>query len=127
MYPTFHDNNVVVVAKHYKKIEHGNVVIARSFKNPNTQIIKRVIGIPGDKIQIKNMTVYINDKALEEPYAKWTYEHDYDIKLNTPIILQPNQYFLMGDNRDVSYDSRIGGPANIRNIYGKVLFRIKNN
>jgi signal peptidase I len=81
--------------------ERGDIVVLIDPRNPDTDLIKRVIGLPGETVEIVNGHVYINDRLLEEPYieSEW---HD-----NRPkIVVPPDEYFVMGDNRDNSLDSR---------------------
>lgn len=84
-------------------------------------LVKRVIGLPGDKIDIKNGKVYINDKIYNESYTKGkTLPND----LTYPVTLKDHEYFVMGDNREVSLDSRIFGPVKMDRIEGKAVFRV---
>jgi signal peptidase I len=81
--------------------ERGDIIVLKDPRNPSTDLIKRVIGLPGESIEIVDGKVYINDRLLEEPYieAAW---HDSKPKITIP----PGEYFVMGDNRDNSLDSR---------------------
>lgn len=96
--------------------------------DPHKDFIKRVIGTPGDEIMIKNRDVYINGKKLNEPYKVHCIPYQptsgYSIMDNwkEPIKVPANHYFAMGDNRDMSSDSRVWGfvPENL--IRGKALF-----
>lgn len=84
-------------------------------------LIKRVIGIPGDEINIVDGYVYLNGKKLEEYYAKGK---TYDEKSKYPIVVPENKVFVLGDNRENSIDSRALGLIDYKQIEGKVLFRI---
>ena len=100
----------------------GDIVVA-SPKLPGPcaemPVIKRVVGMPGDTLEIKNGFAYINGKRLTEPYVK---QHEAS---NYPALtLAPEEYFLMGDNRAHSGDSRLWGPVPHQNIVGKVWFAI---
>lgn len=84
-------------------------------------LVKRVIGLPGDEIDIKDGKVYINGKIYNESYIKGkTLPND----LTYPVMLKDHEYFVMGDNREVSLDSRIFGPVKIDRIEGKAVFRV---
>ena len=107
-------------------------------KTGKIYIIKRVIGMPGDKIQIKDGHVYINDKKLSEPYIKELCAQDFisniDIKLSLtgqpymdgsskPLVIPKGHYFVMGDNRNNSRDSRYFGFLPRKQIIGRAMFR----
>lgn len=81
-------------------------------------IIKRIIGMPNDTIEIKNGVLYINDEEIEEEYA-YGQTSDYD-----KITLGEDEYFILGDNRPISKDSRYFGPVKEEEIIGKVIFRL---
>ena len=81
--------------------ERGDIVVLIDPRNPETDLIKRVIGLPGETVEIVDGKVYINDRLLEEPYIKSEW-HDTRPKITVP----PDEYFVMGDNRDNSLDSR---------------------
>lgn len=99
--------------------EHGEIVMFWAPDKEETIYIKRVIGVPGDTIKVENNTVYVNGKAQDEPYIKeWT---------NSPgteeWILGEDEYFMMGDNRNNSNDSRGYGVIKGDKIIAKALFR----
>lgn len=86
-----------------------------------TRLVKRVIGIPGDEIDIKDGYVYLNGSILEELYVKGeTYSRDKEF----PIKVEEDIVFVLGDNREVSNDSRNFGLVKINQIEGKAVFRI---
>ena len=84
----------------------------------NTRFIFRVIGLSNEKVEIKDGKVFINDKLLEETFEKFTFNDNFG-----PIIVPENEFFLLGDNRPESNDSRYWKPATIKreNIFGKVV------
>ena len=91
------------------------------FADNRTRYVKRVIGIEGDEINISSGYVYINGEKLEELYIKGkTYNRDIEF----PIVVGENQFFVLGDNREVSEDSRDFGLINLNQIEGKATFRI---
>ena len=85
------------------------------------RLVKRVIGIPGDEIIIEGGRVYVNGDLLEEAYTE-----DITLERTTeyPLIVESGQYFVMGDNRDVSRDSRHFGTVPAENIEGRAVFRL---
>lgn len=108
-----------VLSESYKYIKE--VISFKYFNDNRTRYVKRIIGIEGDEINITSGYVYINVKKLNEPYIKGeTYNRDIDF----PIVVGENQYFVLGDNREVSQDSRDFGLININQIEGKATFRI---
>jgi signal peptidase I len=107
----------------YKTTEpaRGDIIIFKYPRNPESAMVKRLVGEPGDKLEIIERTVYINDKPLKEEYAHY-------IDLSSayqnygPINVPPRQYFVLGDNRDNSMDSRFWGFVPRENLLGKPLF-----
>jgi signal peptidase I len=95
------------------------VIVFRAPLPGNPDYIKRVIAIPGDTLEIKEGIVYINGKALNEPYRK---DPPNDMDSYGPVTLPPGKYFVMGDNRNDSYDSRYWGYVPRENILGTPLF-----
>lgn len=89
-------------------------------KEGHLRLVKRVIGMPGDVIEIKDGFVFINGEQLDEPYLEVPTSAK---SLEYPLTVPDDFYFCMGDNRTVSYDSRDFGPVPIEKIEGKVLFR----
>lgn len=103
MYPTLKDKQVVKVSK-IKEINRFDIVIAK--KTDNYLIVKRVMGLPNEKIEYKNNHLYINDKPVTEDFIDL-----YSTKTeNFVYTLKDNEYFLLGDNREYSTDSREHGP-----------------
>jgi signal peptidase I len=137
------------VFEHYRTIRHGDIVVFISPETPGLYVVKRVIGIPGDRIHLRDGVVYRNGQKLDEPYVIHS-QHDYNpyrdnfpavsateygihtmpgwpvmmgvMKQGDDIVVPPDSYFGMGDNRDVSYDSRFWGFIPRENIIGRPLF-----
>lgn len=89
-------------------------------KEGHLRLVKRVIGVPGDEVEIKDGFVFINGEQLDEPYLEVPTGAK---SLEYPLTVEDGFYFCLGDNRTVSYDSRDFGPVPIEKIEGKVLFR----
>jgi signal peptidase I len=128
--------------------ERGDVVVFSYSNQPDTSYVKRVIGLPGDKIQITNGKLLINETPLDYEYEAPEHPEDnpnpdsFDIYLEKdlgnyrrvifqksrddqnfgPLVVPPGEIFLLGDNRDASDDSRYWGTVPIGQVYGKVLF-----
>ncbi len=128
MEPTFQSGDYIITSRityKFKRIERGDVIVFNSPKNPHIEYIKRIIGLPGDKIEIRNNEVYVNDSILPETYisAKTKVWDIGFIKEGQPIIVPQNYVFVMGDNRPHSSDSREFGPIPIDSIVGVVIYR----
>jgi signal peptidase I len=96
--------------------ERGDIIVFEHPQSPDRDLVKRVIGVPGDRIAIRGGVVYIDDLQLIEPYVAFPWQHD------MPEMLIPeDQYFVMGDNRGNSLDSRNFGPIEGDLIVGKAL------
>lgn len=123
MLPTLKVGDRLIIDKvsyHINGIKRGDIIV---FKAPpssklNETLIKRVIGLPGDTVAIKNGLVYINNQPLNEPYELEKPRVDY----NT-ITVPENSFFVMGDNRNNSYDSRFWGMVPEELIIGKAVAR----
>jgi signal peptidase I len=99
----------------------GDIIVFKYPPDPDVSYVKRLIGAPGDEVEIQDRIVYINGKALKEEYVRHDrpesiYEHF------GPVRVPPENYFVMGDNRDNSADSRIWGFVPKENLIGKPLF-----
>jgi len=118
MYSTLHDNDLLVASKISYKLhqpQRGDIVVFKP----------RIIALPGERVHIKDSVVYINGQVLQEPYLpeKWTYNNQWPASGQDQLI-PPNQYFVLGDNRNHSSDSRSFGPVDLDAILGKAEIRI---
>ncbi len=117
MVPNFHDGQFLLVNKIAYKIGHpqrGDVIIFKFPLNESKNYIKRVIGLPGETVQIRAGRVYINGVLMEEQFPFEHAEYEYG-----PTTLQTDEYFVLGDNRPESSDSHFWGPVPARDIVGK--------
>lgn len=112
--------------KHILEFNHPKrfeVIIFKYPEDPKKDFIKRIIGLPGEEIMIRDRQVYINRELLDDRHAHFTYEPKFGhIDNYGPRIIPPDSYFVMGDNRDNSKDSRYWGFLSRRLIKGKALF-----
>lgn len=90
-------------------------------KEDRDRLVKRVIGTPGDVVDIRDGYVYLNGEVLDEPYVKGITEEG---SFELPVTVGENQLFVMGDNREHSFDSRDFGLIDISHVEGKVVFRL---
>ncbi|MEX1248680.1 MAG: signal peptidase I [Anaerolineales bacterium] len=121
MDPNFHDGDYVVVNRlAYKlgEIQRGDVIVFPYPLNPEEDYIKRVIGLPGDRLAIYGGVLYINGQAITEPYISRAAASDMEER-----VVPDGHVFLLGDNRNASSDSRTWGPLPIEDILGKAVFR----
>ena len=100
-------------------IHQGDVVVFQYPRDHTKSYIKRVIALPGDRIRISEGDVYVNGKRLQEPYVPSRFADDRSLP---ETVLPPNEYFVMGDHRSISSDSRDFGPVDRDLIYGKAVF-----
>ena len=128
----------------YMDVERGDIIVFRYPVNPAETFVKRVIGVPGDRIRIVNKRVWLNGEPLEEPYVVYKSEYVDSYRDNFPappntqvydqalsmlrdqvvdgeLLVPENSYFALGDNRDHSLDSRYWGFVPRENIIGKPL------
>lgn len=128
MDPTFSTGQFLIVDRvsyRFESPKRGEVIVFRYPNSPSVYYIKRIIGLPGEKIEIKNGKVTITDKDsnqlnLTEPYIE-SYHASNDSEQTT---LGPTEYFVMGDNRAESSDSRMWGPLDEHFIVGRPIFRL---
>lgn len=122
MEPTLYNNEIVIYTRIGSDYQTGDVV---SVRIPSGEFyVKRVIASSGDTIDIKEGEVYLNGKLLEEPYLKMGETLEKEGTVKYPLTLEEGQVFVMGDNRDVSMDSRSFGVVGERQIKGKILVHI---
>src|SRR6202521_4061367 len=130
MYATLDDNDYLIANKIDYRLhppQRGDIIILRPPADNSKDFIKRVIALPGEKLLIRDGFVYIDGHKLSEPYLP-----EYWTTLNTPSpwsvgdgqVIPANQYFVMGDNRNRSQDSRIFGPIGRDRIDARAWFRI---
>jgi signal peptidase I len=122
MMPGLEDQERIFVNKfvyRWEPIQRGDIVVFRYPRDTSKSYIKRVIGVAGDHIRIENGQVFVNDEALDEDYVPSEYA---DARSYPEITVPRNSYFVLGDHRTMSNDSRDFGPVNERYIYGKAVF-----
>lgn len=116
MYPTLKGGEIMLLNK-LGKIERNKIVVLK-LKGDKENLIKRVIGLPGETIAIYNNKVFINGKEYPDPYKEgYTLSHNFE-----ELTLGEDEYLVLGDNREVSLDSRVLGPIKAEDIKGTTNF-----
>ena len=102
----------------FRPIERGDVVVFHYPLDPSKSYIKRVIGLPGEEVSIRDGQVLVNGQTLREPYVLPSY---LDEQSHPPVQVEPDHYYVLGDHRSASNDSREWGTVARQNIYGKAV------
>lgn len=128
MVPTFHTGDYLITEKvsyRFRDPKHGEIVVLQNPKDESQDFIKRIIAVPGDTIEIKNNNLYINNQLSEENYlpADTPTRSGAFVTEGQLIKVGANQYFVFGDNREHSSDSRDWGPVTKEEIIGRAFFR----
>lgn len=118
MRPTLEDGEFVLVSKlsyFWGDVTRGDIVVFHFPLNPEEELIKRVIGLPGDRVMVENGQVYVNDQAISEPYIAQSplYSGEW--------LVEENHLFVLGDNRNNSNDSKDWGLMPMENLVGKAV------
>jgi signal peptidase I len=122
MAPLISDQERIFINKlvyRFEPISRGDVVVFWYPNDRTKSFIKRVVGLPGETVEIRQGRVYVDEKVLEEPYILPAY---LDSNNYPPFRVPVREYFVMGDHRDSSNDSRMFGPVRADYIYGKAVF-----
>ena len=122
MLPNLEDQDRLFINKiafRVGEIKRGDVIVFRYPKDQSKSYIKRVIGLPGDRVRIDHGRVYVNERPLQETYVPSRFEDD---RSEAEIKIPPHEYFVLGDHRNISSDSREFGPVERDLIYGKAAF-----
>lgn len=114
MYPTLKGNEIMLLNK-LGHIDRFDIVVLK-IEDREDNLIKRIIGLPGETVEIKDNEIYINDKKIEDKYG---YGETYNID---KVTLKKDEYFILGDNRIISLDSRVFGTINKKEIKGTTNF-----
>ncbi|MEI7620524.1 MAG: signal peptidase I [Candidatus Falkowbacteria bacterium] len=131
MEPTFHDHQYLIIDEisyRFNDPQRGDIVVFRYPQNPQEYFIKRIIGLPGERVEVRDGSVYIyNDKypegfVLDESVYLADNIKTYDLSEEI-VTLRGGEYFVLGDNRNASKDSRSFGAVNKSFLTGRVMFR----
>jgi signal peptidase I len=122
MLPRLEDSDRLFINKfvyHVSAIDRGDVVVFHYPRDPEKSYIKRVIALPGDELRVDQGHVYVNGRLLSEPYVPPEFQDNRSV---AEMTLPPHEYYMMGDHRSISSDSRDFGPVERSLIYGKAVF-----
>jgi len=122
MLPQLEDEDRLIISRialRFGDIHRGDVVVFEYPRDRSKSYIKRVIGLPGDVVHIDHGRVSVNGSRLDEPYVPPRFEDD---QSEPDLKVPAGQYFVMGDHRSISFDSRVFGPVDRQLIYGKAAF-----
>ena len=121
MTPGIAEGDKLLIFKRVSSPSRGDIIALPSPSGAPQMMIRRIIGIPGDIIEIRKGRVFVNDAYLDEPYVSANQnQRERDIG---PLRVPDHSYFVMADNRDASFDSRDWGVIPDHVIYGKILMR----
>src|SRR2546423_2471176 len=123
MLPELVDQERIFVNKYVYRIERiarKDIVVFWYPLDPTKSYIKRVIGMPGDVVEVRRGLVYVNDKVLDEPFINPDFR---DTRSYPPVYVEPGHFYVLGDHRNQSNDSRMWGLVPEKYIYGKAVFR----
>lgn len=126
MEPNFHDHEYLIIDEisyRFNDPQRGDIVVFKYPKDPKQYFIKRVIGLPGEKIKIQDNSVYIDGTKLSESYLPSVTETILPLRGYGDVELANDEYFLLGDNRGQSLDSRIFGPVKRDFVVGRTWLR----
>lgn len=128
MFPTMHNGDFLITEKlsyRFGEPKRGQIVVLKNPRNDSQDFIKRIIGLPSDTIKIENNSIFLNGGLLDESYLPpGTPTHGQAFLQDGNTITVPaNQYFVVGDNREHSSDSREFGPVGKEKLIGRALFR----
>lgn len=120
--PPFSEKKILV----FETPKRGDIIVFKYPEDPDRDFIKRVIGVEGDIVEGKNKKVYVNGVELKEPYVRYSDSSIHPGELDPrdnfgPIKVPQGKVFVMGDNRDHSYDSRFWGFVDLKDVKGKAL------
>jgi signal peptidase I len=125
MEPNFEDGDYLIIDEityRFREPKRGEVVVFKNPLNERQRFIKRIVGLPGEKIEISNGKIFISNgerKILTEPYLNFSFTSG-----DVQITLGKDEYFVLGDNRQFSLDSRRFGPIKKKEIVGRVFLRL---
>ena len=122
MLPRLSNHERILVNKfiyRFEAIQRGDIVVFWFPLDPSKSYIKRVVGLPGERVSVVDGQVLIDGKVLREPYLPARFS---DHETYSPVLVDPGHFYVLGDHRESSNDSRVWGTVERRSIYGKAVF-----
>lgn len=119
MEPALKNGDRIIINRSFDKLERGDIVIFYYPKDQSKSYIKRIVGLPNEELEIRGSKVLINGQKLNEPYVNP--KNDQAGLSHEPVKIPEDSYYVMGDNRDNSNDSRVWGALPRKFIYGKYV------
>ena len=120
MKPTLFDREILLLTKNNRNIKRFDIIV---LKFEGERLVKRVVGLPGEHLKYVNNQLYVNDNLIEDSFSN-SITISFDIKELGYEVIPDNHYFVLGDNRSESKDSRFFGMVDIDDIVGKTKFRL---
>lgn len=120
MKPTLFDREILLLTKNNRNIKRFDIIV---LKFEGERLVKRVVGLPGEHLKYVNNQLYVNDNLIEDSFSN-SITSSFDIKELGYEVIPDNHYFVLGDNRSESKDSRFFGMVDIDDIVGKTKFRL---
>jgi signal peptidase I len=119
MKPALNDGDRIFINRGFEKLERGDIVVFYYPFDPRKSYIKRIIALPNERVEIRGSKTLIDGRNLEETYLDPA--NNQSARALKEIVVPPDAFYVMGDNRDNSYDSRSWGPLERKFIYGKFI------
>jgi len=126
MFPVLKDQERIIISKiglNKNHLKRFDIIVFTNHQEKGKRFIKRVIGLPGETIKIINGEIYINDLKIEQTFISEEMNDDFQSVNMKPLNIPEDFYFMIGDNRQISIDSRTYGVIHRENILGKAIFR----
>ena len=119
MLPALSDGDRILIDRNFDKLERGDIVIFYFPMDERKSYVKRIVGLPNETVEVREGKVFVNGNPLDEPYVDSKFEQTHRSVVERKLTA--DQYYVIGDNRDNSSDSRIWGPLDRKFIYGKYV------
>jgi signal peptidase I len=123
MSPALNEGDKILLWKQFSELQRGDIVCHYYPLDTSKSYIKRIVGLPGETVEVREGRVYINGNVLDEPYMQ---ADNFSQDTVEPTVVPANHYYVLGDNRRNSSDSRLWGAVARKLVYGKFWYRYAN-